>query len=230
MLTTGAGDHPDHGAQQVDRVGVAPALVVVGEERADVADAGGAEQRVDHGVGEDVSVGVALEAALVLDLDPAEDQPAAGGEAVAVVADPDRSARLGSSERLRAAPAAAGGPRRRRSRRPRGASRNSTRAVVPEADLLGQVGVGGEREDGAGLDAHLGEAARRIELADRLAQARGRDLDGDAALGDRLDRGLVEVRAGRARAAAARAPDLDQIGVGEDVEEAGAGASASASK
>ena len=66
------------------------------------------------------------------------------------------------------------------------------RAVVVEADLLGQVGVGGEREGGAGLDAHLGEVARRVELADRLAQARGGDLDRDPALGDRLDRGLVE--------------------------------------
>src|SRR4051794_40328378 len=66
------------------------------------------------------------------------------------------------------------------------------RLAVAEADLLGQVGVGGERETGAGLDAHLGEGARRIELAHRLAQARCGDLDGDAALGDRLDRGLVE--------------------------------------
>ena len=34
------GDRADGGAQQVDRVGVAPALVVVGEEGADVAAAG----------------------------------------------------------------------------------------------------------------------------------------------------------------------------------------------
>ena len=50
---------------------------------------GGAEQRVDHRVGEHVGVGVAAEAALVLDLDPAQDQGAALGEAVAVVADAD---------------------------------------------------------------------------------------------------------------------------------------------
>ena len=102
--------------------------------------------------------------------------------------------------------------------------RKSHRAVVFEADLLGQVGVGGEREGGAGLDAHLGELARGIELADRLAQARGGDLDRDPALGDRFHRRLVEgaqVALGQRPRAA---PDLDQVGVGEDVEEAGAGA------
>src|SRR5215213_2367505 len=82
-------DRADDGAQHVDRVGVAPALLVVGEERADVARAGRPEQRVDHRVGEHVGVGVAGEAELVLDLDTAQDQAAALGEAVAVVADPD---------------------------------------------------------------------------------------------------------------------------------------------
>ena len=66
------------------------------------------------------------------------------------------------------------------------------RPVVLEADLLGQVGVGGEREGRAGLDAELGELARRVELADRLAQSGGGELDRDPALGDRLDRRLVE--------------------------------------
>ena len=86
------------------------------------------------------------------------------------------------------------------------------------------MGVGGERERRPRLDAHLGEATGRVELADRLAQAGGRDLDRDPALGDRLDRRLVEgaqVALGQRPGAA---PDLDQVGVGEDVEEAGAGA------
>ena len=61
------------------------------------------------------------------------------------------------------------------------------------AHLLRRVGVGGEREAGAGLDAHLGEGRRRVDLGDRLAQARGRDLDRDPALSDRLDRRLVVV-------------------------------------
>ena len=111
---------------------------------------GGAEQGVDHRVGEHVGVGVAGEAALVLDLDPAEDQPAALGEAVAVVADPDaHPAHDPRAPRRRAARAGARGPRRRRSPSPRGRRGTRTRLVVAEADLLGQVGVGGEGEDGA---------------------------------------------------------------------------------
>ena len=96
-------------------------------------------------------------------------------------------------------------------------------ALVAEADLLGQVGVGGEREGRAGLDAHLGEGPRRVELADRLAQAGGRDLDRDAGLGDRLDGGLVEVAQVALGQRPGAAPDLDQVGVGEDVEEAASG-------
>src|ERR1044072_757763 len=98
------------------------------------------------------------------------------------------------------------------------------RPLVAEADLLRDVGVGGEGEGGAGFDAHLGEGRRGIELADRLAQPGGRDLDRDPARRDRLHRRLLEV----ARVAVGQwpppAPDLDQVGVGEDVEEARAGA------
>src|SRR4051794_31005914 len=97
-------------------------------------------------------------------------------------------------------------------------------AVIAEADLLGQMGIGGERERGAGLDAHLGEGAGRVELADRLAQAGRGDLHRDAALGDRFDRGLVVVAWVALRQRSSRAPDLDQVGVGEDVEEPAAGA------
>src|SRR5262249_61910559 len=82
-------DRADDRAQHVDRVGVAPALVVVGEERAYVGSpAAGAEHRVDHRVGEDVGVRVAGEAARVVDLDPAQHQAPSLLEAVAVVADP----------------------------------------------------------------------------------------------------------------------------------------------
>ena len=85
------------------------------------------------------------------------------------------------------------------------------------------MGVGGEGEGHAGLDAQLGEGARRVELADRLAQAGGRDLDRDPALGDRLDRGLVEAAQVALGQRPGPAPDLDQVGVGEDVEEAASG-------
>src|SRR5436853_4227717 len=97
------GDRPDDGAQEVDRVGVLPGRIVVGEHRPDVAAASGAEQCVDHRVGEDVGVGVAVEALVVLDLDAAEDEAAPGGEAVAVVAEADHAqrTRLPKGARLR---------------------------------------------------------------------------------------------------------------------------------
>ena len=68
----------------------------------DVAQAGGAEQRVDDRVGEDVGVRVAGEPLLVRDVDAAEDEPATGREGVRVDADagPDRHP-SGSSRRAR---------------------------------------------------------------------------------------------------------------------------------
>src|SRR6478672_7439072 len=98
------GNRPHHRAQQVDRIGPLPPLVVVGEHRADVAAAGGAEDGVDHGVDEDVRVGVAGEAAGMVDLDPAQNQAPALGEAVAVIADADHGlqpTRLPSGARRR---------------------------------------------------------------------------------------------------------------------------------
>ena len=58
--------------QQRERRDAAEALVARGEERADVAEPGRAEQRVDQRVREDVAVGVAGEAARMVELDPAE--------------------------------------------------------------------------------------------------------------------------------------------------------------
>ncbi len=83
---------PSATAQQVEGVGVSPALVVRREQRAEVPQAARSEHGVDHGVGEHVGVGMALEASLVRDLDAAEHQPAPSGEAVGVVADPDPGA------------------------------------------------------------------------------------------------------------------------------------------
>ena len=95
------GDALDDVAQQRHRVGVAPQLVGVGEVLADVAEPGRAEQGVDDRVGEDVGVGVACEAALAGDLDPAQDQPAAVLEAVGVDADAGPHQPTGSSRRRR---------------------------------------------------------------------------------------------------------------------------------
>ena len=65
------------------------------------------------------------------------------------------------------------------------------RVTVLVADLLGSVGVRGERERRSGIVAELGEEGRRIKLADGLSQAGGRELDRDPGFGNCLDRGLV---------------------------------------
>jgi hypothetical protein len=56
----------------------------------DVAQAGGPEQRVDHGVGQHVGVGVAGQSGVVGDRDAAEDQRPPGRERVRV--DPEARA------------------------------------------------------------------------------------------------------------------------------------------
>src|SRR5262249_27016090 len=81
-------------------------------------------------------------------------------------------------------------------------------------------GAGGGGEGGARLAAELGEGGRRVGLCDRLARPRRRELDRDAALGDRLDRRLVVEARIAVREWPGGAPDLDQIRMGEDVEEA----------
>ena len=63
----GVGDDGADLGEQVDAVGAAPARVGVGEVLADVAEAGGAEQRVGDGVGHGVGVAVAGQAALAVE-------------------------------------------------------------------------------------------------------------------------------------------------------------------
>ena len=70
-------------------------------------------------------------------------------------------------------------------------SSSSTARLVLEAELVGLVRVAGQRQRAAGVDQHLQERHGRVQLADRLAQPGGRDLDGDARLRERLDGGLV---------------------------------------
>ena len=77
-----------HLPEEVEAAGVAVLLVGVGEVLADVAEASGAQQRVDRGVGEDVGVRVAGEAALrTLHLHSPQHEAPALGETVRVVAD-----------------------------------------------------------------------------------------------------------------------------------------------
>src|SRR6202034_4441610 len=68
------------------RIGVAIALVAVGKMLADISEAGGAEQCVDHCVGEHVGVGVAVEAQLTGDLHATEDQRPTRDQPMGVVA------------------------------------------------------------------------------------------------------------------------------------------------
>src|SRR5262249_29247011 len=73
--------------QHVDRARVLPLLLVWWEELAQIAEATGPEQGVDHGMGEHIGVGMPGEAPLVFDLHPADHQPLPGLEAMAVIAD-----------------------------------------------------------------------------------------------------------------------------------------------
>ena len=66
--------------------GALPFRIGVGKQPADVADAGGAEHRVGHGVTDDVGVRVAVEAELERNRDAGEDQRTSGDEPVQVVA------------------------------------------------------------------------------------------------------------------------------------------------
>ena len=109
-LPAGALDAPRRLGEQRQRVGALVLHVGVGEVMADVAERGGAEQRVGDRVAERVGVGVAGQAVRVRDLDAAEDELPAGDERVRVpaLADaPDRAARLHARAARRASSASA---------------------------------------------------------------------------------------------------------------------------
>ena len=97
------------------------------------------------------------------------------------------------------------------------------RVLVAEAELVRRVGVARQRDRQPGADRLLEEAARRVDLGDRLAQPGGRDLDGHAAVEEALDGGLVVAPQVAARDRRVAAPHLHQVGVGHDVEHPGAG-------
>jgi hypothetical protein len=67
---------------------------------ADVGEGEGAEDGVGEGVGEDVGVGVAVESEVAGDVDAAEDEFAAGDEAVDVVAEADAEREHGGMQNL----------------------------------------------------------------------------------------------------------------------------------
>ena len=103
-----------------------------------------------------------------------------------------------------------------------GVRERGQRVVVAEAELVGHVRVARQRDRQAGVDGHLQQRRRRVELADRLAQPGGGDLHRDAGVEHRLDGGLVVVARVALRQRARAAPDLDQVGVGHDVVQPGA--------
>ncbi len=186
---------------------------------ADIAEPGGAEQGVDDSMSQSVGVGVSVQAERVRNCDPTQDQLAVGHEPVRVIADADErhrtAAPIGSSRRARRSNTQSSLTPRR--------SKQLERTLVAGAHVLRAVSVAGERHRGAGVEAHAQERLGRVQLSDGLAQAGGRDLDGDTGLGDRFDGGLVVAPqvAGRQRSRAS--PDLHQVGMGEHVEQAAAG-------
>src|SRR3974390_139975 len=80
------------------------------------------------------------------------------------------------------------------------------RHLVARAEILRAVRVARERDRELRRDAQLEEPRRRVELADRLAQARGGKLYRDVRLAQRLDRRLVEAAQIPVRRARVRAP------------------------
>src|SRR5439155_16865295 len=85
----GLGDLPIGLAQKGDRIGVLPASVGGGKQRADVPQPRGAQNRVGERMGHRVGVGMARKTLGMWDFHSSEDQLAAVGEAVRVVADAD---------------------------------------------------------------------------------------------------------------------------------------------
>ena len=149
--------------------------------------------------------------AVVRDLDAAEDQPPPRGEAVRVDPEPGPHP-SGSIRRARFSKTAI-------SFTPQSLEQLD-RLLVAVGEVLGPVGVAGERDRDARVDRHLEHRPRRVDLADRLAQPGGRDLHRDARVEHRLDRRLVVEARVLGRLRAAGAPDLDQVRVGDDVEDA----------
>ena len=126
--------------------------------------------------------------------------------------------RARSSDRLQPPLAAA------RTRRARSTPSSLEQLDAPRSYRSRAARARGRRCDSAtgqpGVEAHLEERRRRVDLADRLAQPGGGHLDRDVRLGDPLHRQLVEAAQVAVGPRPRAAPDLDEVGVGEDVEQA----------
>jgi len=104
-VVAGFGEFFHGGSEEFGGVDVFVLGVGVGEELADVGEAGGAGEGVDEGVEDDVGIGVAVEALGVGDGDVREDEGPSGGGAVEVVAEADANVgHVGSNAALQIAP------------------------------------------------------------------------------------------------------------------------------
>jgi len=77
QLKTGETDSPNGGGQHFARILAFVGRIGIGKELSDVAEPGGSEQRVGHGVEEDIGVTVARQVLGVRDIDTAKSQRAA---------------------------------------------------------------------------------------------------------------------------------------------------------
>ena len=156
--------------QQHQAVGVLVARIRVGEQPADVAEVGRAEDRVGHRVAHGVGVGVAAQAAIVGDAHAAEDQRPALGEDVQVVAGADAE---GRRRRARPGPLQVGGGRDLHVGVVAGDQPDLVAGLLGEHRLVGAGGAAAPGVDGRGE--HVApERLRRLRQEQRLARQRRR--------------------------------------------------------
>src|SRR5918992_1384656 len=89
------------------------------------------------------------------------------------------------------------------------------RFVICMPDLPGDVRVRGKRDRATGLEAHLEQRGRRVDLPHRLSETCCRDLDRHVGLGDPVHRSLVEAAQVAVRPRRLRTPHLYEVGMAE---------------
>src|SRR5438093_4862987 len=94
--------HGDRSLEHAEARCIFELRIVRWKVRADVTQAGCAEERVDHCVREHVSVGIAVQPGRMLDSDAAQHERTPGYQRVDVVADPDPHLPTVSCSRIRA--------------------------------------------------------------------------------------------------------------------------------
>src|SRR5205823_11968704 len=77
-----------HLVEQIQASGVPVLRVLIGKQGADVTDAGGAAERVNQGVADDVGIAVALQSHVPGEFDATEHEPATDDQSMKVEAGP----------------------------------------------------------------------------------------------------------------------------------------------